>query len=143
MDLLGVTVKELIKPFNDITSYLKACNIVNTQYSIKNNNYQQVTETINTILLTNYFTYQIREFIHQVVKYPKEYGLNFISTISSSNEKLHQITSEKNVNTKILTPEIQKCLICEKDEITLEIRQIRFAKEAILYTRTTMGEYFS
>jgi hypothetical protein len=131
---------DFLRPFSDLTSYLKATTVVKNQFSQKLQNVLEVAQSINLLLNSNIPTFEIKNFIIQITTFPATYGFQFITDISIHEQKIFKQATASKLHTKIITPPIDDCIFCESGK-KLVVKQIRFAKECILYTLTAIGKF--
>ena len=135
-------LKDFLHPFNDLTSFLSASNIVKTHYSSKLDNVAQVSMLINNLTKSNIAANQIRNFIHQITTFPMTYGFQFVKDISYHEKELHELSAQKNLHTRTIVVNIDICYLCQLNKhkkVRLEIKEPRFSKDAMLYSANTIG----
>ena len=132
---------DFLRPFKDLTSYLKATTVVKNKYSQKLENVLETAQHINAILNSNIPIYEIKNFIVQITTFPTTYGFQFITDIAIHENQIFKQAISSKSHTKIITPPIDNCIFCESGKGKLVVKQIRFAKECILYTITAIGKF--
>jgi len=138
---LNIKIKDFLFPFENLTHYLTACNIIKMKRSDKIDNMVEMTQTINTLNKSNIPLFAIRNFVHRIIASPATYGFEFIKNFTNHTAELYKLNQLKQIPTRIVTPQVQVCVFCKDKDVSLSIKPIRLAKETMLYTKNSIGIY--
>jgi hypothetical protein len=134
-------VDYLIKPFQNMTQFISAMQIVNATFCIKKKNFDQVTEIINKVIGTDIPNQLISQFIEKLTVYPSKFGFEFFQNHQTLNNKLKNLCTTAGRASHVLNCNISNCIFCPKSaQSVLVIKNFVLTKEPILYTDNSIGK---
>jgi hypothetical protein len=142
---LTTNLKDFLDPFEDLSNFLIACNVVKNVYSVKKDNFQQVSQTINSLIKKQLPAYSIKNFVDKVVAFPSTYGFEFVTNFEKITANVRGVASSSNMNTLVITPLVLHCYLCKtinSQTSLLVVKQLPLAKDVMVFKRNTIGNFF-
>ena len=127
-----MNINEFLRPFDNMSDYLKALKLVHECFSVKTKNYHEVCTIISSNIMGQFTQQAISNFIDSATLFPRQSGLEFF--------KLSPALKDQTLKT-VLTPEIQFCIICPTP-IKLYVSKCKLLKEPMLYRNEGIGKHF-
>jgi hypothetical protein len=130
----------LLGPFKNLTQFLQVLQIIKLNYCESKKNFGDVTCFINETLGTCLIPTEVATIIQNVQQFPAFYGFEFVVNYNQLEKELHLLHANRDHSTFILTPIIEVCMFCKKDN-QLIIKSDRSIRDGMLYTQTRIGNY--
>ncbi len=134
-----MTKQLLYNLFDSHNDMFIAMTVISKTYVIKLKNHEHVTLIVNKVLNKKYSPIVMLQFIEQIQMYPKQTGYDAIINNNKVLEKIRQESVATESPTRVLTPTIVSCVMCDQREVKLQIKNVAFLKEPILFGLLCIG----
>ena len=133
-----ISLSDYLEPFTNISSYLKAVHIVQSNLSEIKKDYTLVAKLILDLVDKSLKLVDIVNFIQRIEILPNFYGLEFCKQQTQFLNDVHQHQVNCNTTTIVMNTTRSECIFCPNS--TLIFKPIRFAKNPLVFSRTKVGK---
>ena len=137
----GNSIIDFISPFQNISDYFKAIEIVNQLFSQYSKNYNEISLMIKKIINIILSDFEIKKFINKINMFPAHYGLDYVKQTTILHQQIHDTAAQDNNNTIVLTPAIADCMFCPTTKLIHNKHSLSHVP--MLYSSRGIGNYFN
>ena len=145
-----ISLVDFLMPFNSLTHFNKASEIVLNNYSDKKKNFSLVTKLINEFIKNENFANSLSHvgelsqehvvhFIQKIRRHKTFYGYDFVLQREEFLTVLYKHNLNQGQYTKTIAVPHISCAFCVKGNINLVVKRMPFEKEVLLYGYDRIG----